>query len=154
MDTYKNTVLGDVDLYPFAKNELRSPYSRHLRVDFREVVDNNSLTFVPEMVYSARVGDVSSGECGSVVQALSNLWEKTEGLPEREMLIQIWANEQINFYVTEGGYEYADSYRHARRGNFGQLRKFVKARTCCGEEEFIKTGPDGYEYHLGFNWGH
>jgi hypothetical protein len=70
--------------------------------------------------------------------------------------IKAWALEAIERRVNEGagGFEYADSYRFAIKGDYRARRFFRSLETCCGSEEWEETGPDGNVYLLGFNYGH
>jgi hypothetical protein len=49
-----------------------------------------------------------------------------------------------------------DNYRVARVRNSSQRRRYrrQKEHGCCGFMDFVREGPDGHRYMLGFNYGH
>lgn len=76
-----------------------------------------------------------------------------------------WCRDQIHKVLsqkTEDGYDlfmYADSFRAARMWKSSQMRRFRKARTCCGSHEWVVTRWSWRKlrfdkYLLGFNFGH
>lgn len=53
------------------------------------------------------------------------------------------------------GYQYADSYRVAEKGESWEEDDFDKNRGCCGQKEWtVKDPKTGRVFRLGFNYGH
>ena len=70
--------------------------------------------------------------------------------------IYAWGMAQIEAYVKEHDFYFADNFRMADVGIPEHLEWFEKLKRsgCCGKEEFTVTGYNGRTYLLGFNWGH
>lgn len=49
-----------------------------------------------------------------------------------------------------------DNYRVACTRKSSQMRRYEKQRRsgCCGSADFVRVGPDGQKYVLGYNFGH
>lgn len=65
-----------------------------------------------------------------------------------------WATETLREEAK--GQEYVDNYRVAQCGKSSQKRRYRKQQStgCCGSRDFIRVGPDGNKYMLGYNYGH
>lgn len=64
-----------------------------------------------------------------------------------------WAEDRI--HAECGDLDCLDSFRAGRVGKARSMRRFKKARSCCGSSEWIETCPiDGHRYVLGCNFGH
>lgn len=65
-----------------------------------------------------------------------------------------WANGVLG--ESSKGEDCVDNYRVARIGNTSQQRRYRRQKRagCCGCKDFVRQGPDGVRYMLGYNFGH
>lgn len=86
---------------------------------------------------------------GGRLRTRAKRWE--EAVP---LEIARWAWGVLN--TESHGLDCIDNYRCARVNNSPQMRRYLKQRYrgCCGSRDFRRRGPDGFDYVMGFNYGH
>lgn len=75
-------------------------------------------------------------------------WE--QALPPN---IVLWADDVIR--TESDGLNCVDNARVGKLGS-SQMRRYRRQQDggCCGSSDFVRTGPDGKRYAIGFNFGH
>lgn len=122
--------------------EGRANFIFHLNIHEDEMVDPEEVVREIALAFNAGSVNVSLSELRPVYWSI---------YPDE---VKTWALAAIDKRVRDGDFDYADSYRFARKDSYEARRFFGSLRTCCGCEEWEETGPDGNVYSLGFNYGH
>lgn len=122
----------------------------------------------PELPWSPMVRDVLRSQVYALFDDKTHMgravWKEVRAHLDRSQhkgwqdvlpfLIVRWANLVLKKESADS--DCVGNYRCARMKSSSQRRRYRKQfeRGCCGFRDFSRTGPDGRQYILGFNYGH